>query len=73
MARPRRHRDDFNPFEGIATVVLGGFAAAEVIARQACVTCRWASGDGARFECDLRACVTAGEGCDAWEREPGAD
>ena len=38
-----------------------------------CVSCRWASGDGKRFACYLRARVTEGEGCAAWEREPGAD
>lgn len=38
-----------------------------------CVTCRWANGDGKRFQCYLRARVTENEGCAAWEREPGAD
>lgn len=59
------------PFAESGAVVPGSFA--ESAAPGLCVTCRWASGDGVVFECELRGRVTQNEGCAAWEREPGAD
>ncbi|MDB5581301.1 MAG: hypothetical protein JWR80_6477 [Bradyrhizobium sp.] len=59
------------PFAESGAMVLGSFAA--IAAPGLCVTCRWASGDGVVFECELRSRVTQNEGCAAWEREPGAD
>lgn len=50
-----------------------GFAAPRHAQALPCASCRWASGDGLRFDCALRGRETAGEGCAAWEREPGAD
>ena len=40
-----------------------------------CVTCRWAIGDGERFECNRETLElrTLGSGCENWEREPGTD
>jgi hypothetical protein len=73
MALARRHPREFNPFKGVVPVGLGTFPAGIAAAPGPCVTCHWATGDGERFECYLRARDTEGEGCRDWEREPGAD
>jgi hypothetical protein len=73
MARLRRHPREFNPFAGVVPVLPPIIPAANDAARGPCVTCHWASGDGARFDCYLRNRITQGEGCQDWEREPGAD
>jgi len=69
--RALRAPGEFSALAGIEAVVLGSFAASA--GAGPCVTCRWASGDGRVFECELRARETEGEGCAAWEREAGAD